>query len=111
MNANNRLSRRAYRKYIHFSDKELIIRESFAISKFKSRIRIQLKLNLNSKLVTSAYTCTTIPFLAADFSATLFSEKSKLALVPGAVSLSCPKRDGKGKGQKRREETEYTVKR
>lgn len=38
-------------------------------------------------------------------SRTLFSEKSKLALV----RLSCPKREGEEKGQRRREETEYTV--
>lgn len=104
MNANNRLSRRAYRKYIHFSDKGSIIRESFAISKFKSRIRIQLKFNLNSKLVTSAYTCTTIPFLAADFSATLFSEKSKLALVPGAYMWTYPVQKGRGKKRDKRGE-------
>lgn len=44
------------------------------------------------------------------------SEKSKLALVPGAVSLSCPKREeggggeGEGKkgGQKRREKKRNT---
>lgn len=38
-------------------------------------------------------------------SRTFFSEKSKLALV----RLSCPKREGEEKGQRRREETEYTV--